>query len=61
MSRGYDVMRTVCEPGFKTKDIKGAWAWRVLNNLRSVLILSINTHPRSSMVCYHLCSSFYTE
>ena len=23
MSRGYHVMQTVCEPGFKTKDIKG--------------------------------------
>ena len=24
MSRGYHVMRTVCEPGLKAKDIKGA-------------------------------------
>ena len=60
MSRVYHVIRSFCEHGLKTKDIKGAWSWRVLNNLRSVLILSITIHPRSFMVCYHLFSSFYT-
>ena len=41
MSRDYHVMWTVCETGFKTKDIKGACSWRILNNLRPSFAITL--------------------
>ena len=29
------------KPGIKTKDIKGAWSWRILNNLRPSFAITL--------------------